>query len=50
MRLLLIDHGSCDHDHTRVHQCRADLGREGLAAAGRGASPAPQPEEHHHGT
>jgi hypothetical protein len=45
MRLLLIDHGSCDHDHTRVHLCRADLGRLGIAAAVCGPSSVPQLEQ-----
>jgi hypothetical protein len=45
MRLLLIDHGSCDHDHTRVHHCRADLGRLGIAAAVCGPSSIPQLEQ-----
>jgi hypothetical protein len=49
MRLLLIDHGSCDHDHTRVHRCRADLGRLGIAAAACGPSSTPQLEMQHDG-
>ena len=49
MRLLLIDHGSCDHDHTRVHHCRADLGRLGIAAAVCGPSSTPQLEMQHDG-
>ena len=44
MRLLLIDHGSCDHDHTRVHRCRADLSRLGITAAVCGPSSIPQLE------
>lgn len=49
MRLLLIDHGSCDHDHTRVHHCRAALGRLGIAAAICGPSSIPQLEQQHDG-
>lgn len=49
MRLLLIDHGSCDHDHTRVHACRADLGRLNIAAAICGPSSIPQLEQPHSG-
>jgi hypothetical protein len=49
MRLLLIDHGSCDHDHTRVHHCRASLGRLGIAAAICGPSSIPQLEQQHDG-
>ena len=47
MRLLLIDHGNCDHDHTRVHHCRAALGRLGIAAAVCGPSSIPQLEMQH---
>ena len=49
MRLLLIDHGSCDHDHTRVHHCRVALGRLGIAAAVCGPSSIPQLEQEHAG-
>jgi hypothetical protein len=49
MRLLLIDHGNCDHDHTRVHHCRASLGRLGFAAAICGPSSVPQLEQQHVG-
>jgi hypothetical protein len=49
MRLLLIDHGSCDHDHTRVHHCRAALGRLGIATAVCGPSSIPQLEQQHAG-
>lgn len=49
MRLLLIDHGSCDHDHTRVHHCRAALGRLGIVAAICGPSSIPQLEQQHDG-
>ena len=49
MRLLLIDHGRCDHDHTRVHHCRADLGRLGIDAAVCGPSSTPQLEMQHDG-
>ena len=49
MRLLLIDHGSCDHDHTRVHHCRASLGRLGIEAAICGPSSIPQLEQPHAG-
>lgn len=49
MRLLLIDHGSCDHDHTRVHHCRAALGRLGIDAAVCGPSSIPQLEQPHAG-
>jgi hypothetical protein len=47
MRLLLIDHGNCDHDHTRVHHCRAALGPLGIAAAVCGPSSIPQLEMQH---
>jgi hypothetical protein len=47
MRLLLIDHGNCDHDHTRVHHCRAALGRLGIAAAVCGPASIPQLEMQH---
>ena len=33
MRVLLIDHGSCDHPHTRVHGLRAGLEPLGIEAA-----------------
>jgi len=49
MRLLLIDHGSCDHDHTRVHRCRADLARLGITAAVCGPSSTPRLETPHAG-
>ena len=41
MRILLIDHGCCDHPHTRVHALRADLESLGLAAAVCGPSTVP---------
>ena len=44
MRLLLIDHGNCDHDHTRVHRCRADLARLGITATVCGPSSTSQLE------
>jgi len=47
MRLLLIDHGNCDHDQTRVHHCRAALAREGIEAAVCGPSSIPQLELQH---
>ena len=49
MRLLLIDHGSCDYDHTRVHRYRADLDRLGVSAAVCGPSSTPQLETQHIG-
>jgi hypothetical protein len=49
MRLLLIDHGSCDHDHTRVHHCRAGLGQRGITAAVCGPSSMPQLEQQNAG-
>lgn len=49
MRLLLIDHGNCDHDHTRVHRCRQALGRLGITAAVCGPSSIPQLEAQHTG-
>jgi hypothetical protein len=41
MRVLLIDHGCCDHPHARVHAYRADLESLGLAAAVCGPSTVP---------
>lgn len=41
MRILLIDHGCCDHPHTRVHAWRAGLESLGLAAAVCGPSTVP---------
>jgi len=32
MRVLLIDHGNCDHPHTRVHGLRAGLAALGIEA------------------
>ena len=49
MRVLLIDHGCCDHDHTRVHQCRAALADVGVVAAVCGPSSVPRLEERHPG-
>jgi hypothetical protein len=49
MRLLLIDHGCCDHDSTRVHRCRIELERLGIAAAVCGPSSVPRLEEQHAG-
>jgi len=49
MRLLLIDHGSCDHDHTRVHRCRAALAGEGIEASICGPASIPQLERQHAG-
>jgi len=45
MRVLLIDHGCCDHPHTRVHAFRAGLESLGLAAAVCGPSTVPGLEE-----
>lgn len=33
MRILLIDHGCCDHPHTRIHRLRAGLEAAGCRAA-----------------
>jgi predicted TIM-barrel fold metal-dependent hydrolase len=33
MRILLIDHGCCDHPHTRIHRFRKELEAEGFAVA-----------------
>ncbi|MFM1997806.1 MAG: hypothetical protein RLZZ111_2193 [Planctomycetota bacterium] len=49
MRLLLVDHGCCDFDHTRVHGCRKALSRLGVAAAVCGPSSIPQLEMQHAG-
>ena len=45
MRVLLIDHGCCDHPHPRVHAFRAGLESLGLAAAVCGPSTVPGLEE-----
>jgi hypothetical protein len=49
MRVLLIDHGCCDHDHTRVHRCRAALADAGVVASVCGPSSVPRLEAHHPG-
>jgi len=49
MRVLLIDHGCCDHDHTRVHRCRLALAEAGVVAAVCGPSSVPRLEEHNAG-
>lgn len=49
MRLLLIDHGNCDHDHTRAHRCRAALASLDVDAAVCGPSSIPQLEQPHAG-
>lgn len=49
MRLLLVDHGNCDHDHTRVHRCREALRHVGVTAAVCGPSSIPQLEQQHPG-
>ena len=49
MRVLLIDHGCCDHDHTRVHRCRAALADAGVASMVCGPSSVPRLEEHQPG-
>ena len=49
MRVLLVDHGCCDYDHTRVHGCRRALSRLGVAAAVCGPSSIPQLEMQHAG-
>lgn len=41
MRLLLIDHGCCDHPHTRVHAWRAELASLGVRASVCGPSTVP---------
>jgi len=33
MRILLIDHGCCDHPHTRIHKLRAGLEADGCRVA-----------------
>ena len=45
MRVLLIDHGCCDHPHTRVHGLRAGLAALGIEAAVCGPSSVPGLEE-----
>ena len=49
MRVLLVDHGCCDHDHTRVHRCRTALADVGVVATVCGPSSVPRLEEHHPG-
>lgn len=41
MRILLVDHGCCDHPHTRVHTIRAELGALGVDAHVCGPSSVP---------
>lgn len=41
MRVLLIDHGCCDHPHTRVHAIRGAIESLGIAAAVCGPSTIP---------
>lgn len=41
MRILLIDHGCCDHPHTRVHRLREGLETLGIKAAVCGPSTVP---------
>ena len=41
MRILLVDHGCCDHPHTRVHTLRAELGTLGVEANVCGPSSVP---------
>ncbi len=45
MRVLLIDHGCCDHPHTRVHALRDGLEPLGIAAAVCGPSTIPGLEQ-----
>jgi hypothetical protein len=45
MRVLLIDHGNCDHPHTRVHGLRAGLVALGIEAGVCGPSSVPGLEE-----
>ena len=49
MRLLLVDHGNCDHDHTRVHGCRDALRQLGVTAAVCATSSITQLEQRHPG-
>jgi hypothetical protein len=45
MRLLLIDHGCCDHPHTRIHRLRAGLEAAGCTVAVCGPSTVPGLEQ-----
>lgn len=45
MRILIIDHGCCDHPHTRAHGIRAGLEAAGLRAAVCGPSTVPGLDE-----
>ncbi|MEI6256048.1 MAG: hypothetical protein WCQ77_05305 [Planctomycetota bacterium] len=49
MRLLLIDHANCDHDHTPAHHYRAALGQLGITASVCGPASIPQLEQQHTG-
>ena len=44
MRMLIVDHGCCDHPHTRAHRVAEDLRRLGIRAAVCGPSSAPSLE------
>ena len=46
MRILLIDHGCCDHPHTRVHRLAAGLATEGCEVAVCGPSSVHGLDEH----
>ncbi len=44
MRILLVDHGCCDHPHTRAHAIRAELAAFGVRASVCGPSSVPSLE------
>lgn len=46
MRILLIDHGSCDHPHTRIHRFREALEADGCTVAVCGPSRSHRLDEH----
>lgn len=45
LRVLIIDHGCCDHPHTRAHRIRAGLEAAGIRAAVCGPSTVPGLDE-----
>jgi len=49
MRILLIDHGCCDHPHTRIHRLREGLEARGCVVAVCGPSTVHAFEQRHRG-
>jgi hypothetical protein len=49
MRILLIDHGCCDHPHTRIHRLREGLESRGCVVAVCGPSSVNAFDEEHRG-